>query len=825
MLLHDLLDDPELRDHVVEVRGDTDIDLGSIVHDSRQVTPGALFCCIPGAHSDGHDHAPEALRSGAAALLVERMLAVDATQARVDSVRRVLGPLCARFHGHPSRSMKVVGVTGTNGKTSITYLLEAIARANNDRAGVIGTIEARIDGAVVPLQHTTPEATDLQALLARMRAQGVDTVAMEVSSHSLDQHRVDGTRFAAVTFTNLTHEHLDYHLSVEAYFEAKAMLFDPRFSARAAINIDDPHGVALCERARARGLQVRTYAIDDSSADVCARDLLLRRDETLFDLVDVRGEHHGVVHSPLIGRFNVANALAAAATALEVGFSFEAVLAGLSAPVRVPGRFERVATIRDAVVVVDYAHTPDALTSVLDAARTLVDGGRLIVVFGCGGDRDRTKRPLMGEVATRLADAAILTSDNPRSEAPGAIAADVLAGVPGRPKRPGRRARPARRDPGGRARRGSGRRRRDRGKGPRDRADRRRCDHAVRRPHRRRRRAGVVLVTRLTARDIAARTGGARRRRRVRAGHRRSAFDSRTLGAGACFVALRGDRDGHDFVAAAFDAGASVALVERGYTGPPELGPGRALVRVDDTLRALQNLARTMRRDRADLHVVAVAGSSGKTSTKDLLAAALASRGCHANAESFNNEFGLPITLCNTPESARVVVAEMGERFAGDLEALCDIARPDTGVVTNVGPRPRRAPRWSRRCRRRPCGARRRAPRGRDRGAERRRPRDPAPRRGRARRSRHRRRVRRRRLPGHRGLARRPAPAVVRARRPTLPCAPARPPPRVERRDGDRGRQRRVLVAARRARDRARDRAARPRSHGAARERPRASRW
>ena len=449
MLLHDLLDDLEVRDYLLEVRGETDLelgspdhdigspgpDIGSVVHDSRDVAPGALFCCIRGARSDGHDHAPSALAAGAVALLVERILEVDAPQARVDSVRRVLGPLCARFHGHPSRGVRVLGVTGTNGKTSTTYLLEAIARARGDRTGVIGTVEARIDDTVVPLRHTTPEATDLQALLARMREHAVDTVAMEVSSHALDQHRVDGTSFACVTFTNLTHDHLDYHATVEAYFEAKASLFDPRFSTRAAVNVDDRYGVELRDRARAAGLQVRTYSIDDPTADVYARDVVLRRDETQFELVDTRDGRSGMVHSPLVGRFNVANALAAAATALEVGFSFEAVQAGLGAPVRVPGRFERVETGRDLAVLVDYAHTPDALAAVLGAARALVDGGKLIVVFGCGGDRDRAKRPLMGELATRLADTAILTSDNPRSEDPEAIARDVLRGVPaGGPK-------------------------------------------------------------------------------------------------------------------------------------------------------------------------------------------------------------------------------------------------------------------------------------------------------------------------------------------------------------------------------------------------------
>jgi UDP-N-acetylmuramoyl-L-alanyl-D-glutamate--2,6-diaminopimelate ligase len=431
VLLHDLLDDLELRAHLLEVRGETGVDLGSIVHDSREATPGALFCCIHGERTDGHDHAAAAVDAGAVALLVERVLALPVPQVRVDSVRRVLGPLCDRFHGHPSRAMRVLGVTGTNGKTSTTYLLEAIARANGDRPGVIGTVEARIDGTVVPLLHTTPEATELQALLARMRAEAVETVAMEVSSHALDQHRVDGTHFAAVTFTNLSHDHLDYHSTVEAYFEAKARLFDPRFSARAAINIDDPHGVVLRDRARELGMQVCTFSIENTEADVFARDLLLRRDGTTFDLVDTRTDHHGVVRSVLAGRFNVANALAAAATALLVGSSFEAVLAGLAAQVRVPGRFERVDTGRDFAVLVDYAHTPDALESVLGAARALVDGGKLVVVFGCGGDRDRAKRPVMGEVATRLADVAILTSDNPRSEDPEAIARDVLGGVVG----------------------------------------------------------------------------------------------------------------------------------------------------------------------------------------------------------------------------------------------------------------------------------------------------------------------------------------------------------------------------------------------------------
>jgi UDP-N-acetylmuramoyl-L-alanyl-D-glutamate--2,6-diaminopimelate ligase len=435
VLLHDLLDDVEVREHLREVRGETEIDLRSVVHDSRDVAPGALFCCIPGALDDGHDYAPAAIAAGAVALLVERLLEPDTPQARVDSVRGAIGPLCSAFHGRPSAALRVLGVTGTNGKTSTTYLIEAIARANGERTGVIGTVEARIEDEVIPLRHTTPEATDLQSLLARMRDQAVTTVAIEVSSHALDQHRVDGTRFAAATFTNLTHEHLDYHGTVEAYFEAKALLFDPRFSAVAVVNVDDAHGARLRDRARERGLDVFTFSVDDANADVYARDVVLQRDASAFELVDARNGRRGEVRTPLVGRFNVSNALAAATTAIAVGVPFDAVIAGLGAPVRVPGRFEQVPTGRDFAVLVDYAHTPDALETVLTTARALVDGGRLIVVFGCGGDRDRAKRPVMGEVATRLADIAILTNDNPRSEDPKAIAREVLSGVPaGRPQ-------------------------------------------------------------------------------------------------------------------------------------------------------------------------------------------------------------------------------------------------------------------------------------------------------------------------------------------------------------------------------------------------------
>ena len=310
-------------------------------------------------------------------------------------------------------------------------MLEAIARAAGIRPGVIGTIGSRIDGLALPGERTTPEATELQALLARMVGAGVGLAAIEVSSHALVMHRVDGTRFAAACFTNLSHDHLDFHAGLDEYFEAKALLFDPARTDSAATNLDDPHGAEIARRAEAAGLAVLGFGLDTPGAAVRAEGLDAGPAGNTFRLVSPYGS--APVHSPLVGRFNASNALAAAATALAAGLGVEAVAAGLSAPVVVPGRMERIEAGQPFGVLVDYAHTPDGLEQVLRAVRPLVgpaDGGRLVVVFGCGGDRDRAKRPAMGQAAAGLADVIVVTSDNPRSEDPGAIIEEVVAGVP-----------------------------------------------------------------------------------------------------------------------------------------------------------------------------------------------------------------------------------------------------------------------------------------------------------------------------------------------------------------------------------------------------------
>lgn len=428
-----------------ELSGDPSVEVTDLTHDSRRVTPGACFACIPGALADGHDFAADAVAAGAVALLTERPLGLAAmpgiAEACVPSVRAALGPLAARLHGDPSTAVRCLGVTGTNGKTTTTYLLEAITVAAGERAAVIGTVGARLGDESVRIAggasaHTTPEADDLQALLAHLRDAGAGVVAMEVSSHAIDQHRVDGTRFAAVCFTNLTHEHLDYHGTLDAYFDAKAALFDTRFAPAAAINVDDDHGRALVARLQQHedAPVVITYGTA-ADARVRATDVVLGARGNSFVLVDTRTGASAAIASPLVGAFNVSNALAAAATALAAGFTLDAVTAGLGAPLTVPGRMERIDAGQAFTVLVDYAHTPDALGRALDAARDIAGraahggGGRVVVVFGCGGDRDAAKRPLMGEAAGRGADLVFVTSDNPRSEAPQAIAAAALAGV------------------------------------------------------------------------------------------------------------------------------------------------------------------------------------------------------------------------------------------------------------------------------------------------------------------------------------------------------------------------------------------------------------
>jgi UDP-N-acetylmuramoyl-L-alanyl-D-glutamate--2,6-diaminopimelate ligase len=384
--------------------GDTQVT--SVVHDSRQVTPGALFCCVPGSQVDGHDLAPEAARAGATALLVERTIDSPLPQLIARSVRDAMGPIADAFWGHPSEALTVVGVTGTSGKTTTTHLLDSIFRAHGWSSSVLGTLTG---------PRTTPEAPELQAHLASERDAGRRAIAMEVSSHALAMGRVAATRFAVAVFTNLSHDHLDFHRDLEDYFEAKAQLFTARYSDAAVVNLDDPRGVEL---ARRETVPTTGYSLAD------AAELVVGATACTFRW---RGED---VALPLGGRFNVSNALAAATAAAGLGISASTIAAGLAQSPPVPGRFEPVDEGQPFAVLVDYAHKPGALDGALTAARDAAAGGRVIVVVGAGGDRDASKRPEMGEVAARLADRVILTSDNPRHEDPIAIIDAIRAGMP-----------------------------------------------------------------------------------------------------------------------------------------------------------------------------------------------------------------------------------------------------------------------------------------------------------------------------------------------------------------------------------------------------------
>ena len=406
---------------VAEVHGNGTTQISAITHDSRAVGSGSLFACLRGERVDGHDFAAAAMLAGAAALLVDHRLEAAAVggiaQLIVDDTRLRLGPIAASLMGDPSGQMITVGITGTNGKTTTSLMLEAIFMAHGQRVGVVGTLNG---------PRTTPEAPELQQRLAEFVADGCSAAVLEVSSHALTLHRVDGTHFDAVVFTNFGHDHLDLHGTPEDYFRAKASLFDVCFAPLAVINIDDAHGRLLADVIagnKAPSMRVVTY----SAAELV--DVAVTATSLSYEWSGRR------IHVGIGGAFNVANSLAAVVTATELGVPLDDIVSGLARLGVIPGRFETVAwpTGIDGgcSVIVDYAHTPDGLTEVIAAARSVVDeSASVIVVFGCGGDRDHGKRAEMGAAAAAGADRVIITSDNPRSEQPMQIIDDVVAGVP-----------------------------------------------------------------------------------------------------------------------------------------------------------------------------------------------------------------------------------------------------------------------------------------------------------------------------------------------------------------------------------------------------------
>lgn len=389
----------------IEVHGDASAVVSEIAYDSQGVVPGALFCCIEGAQYDGHDFAAEAVNGGAAALLVSRKLAIDVPQIEVADTRSAMAKLSAAFYGYPSESLQVIGITGTNGKTTTAHLMAAILHQHGLATEVFGTLSGT---------RTTPESPDLQRMLAEQVSAGKRAVVMEVSSHALAQHRVAGTRFRASVFTNLSREHLDYHENTEKYFAAKASLFVKQLTDVAIINRDDVHGRLLLDT-----ISIEAESFGESEISGLA-----------FDAASHSYQWRGqTIKVAIGGRFNFMNSLAAATAAAKLGVAPYDIAKGLAAAAPVAGRFEAVSVGQKFAVIVDYAHTPDALQNVIASARAVAKGGRVIVVFGCGGDRDHDKRPEMGRIAASSADVVVVTSDNPRSEDQQEITAQICSGI------------------------------------------------------------------------------------------------------------------------------------------------------------------------------------------------------------------------------------------------------------------------------------------------------------------------------------------------------------------------------------------------------------
>jgi len=417
---------------VTDIRPDWDrIPLSGLAHDSRRIRPGDLYAALPGSNTHGAGYGRSALAAGAVAILTDpegsRILQPHDPRVPVLVVpkpREVLGPLAAWLYDYPGQALLLLGVTGTAGKTTTSYLLESGLRAAGHRTGLIGTVQTRIGDQTVTSAFTTPEAPDLQALFALMRERGTTAVAMEVSSHALAYGRVAGTTFDVALFTNLSQEHLDFHGSMAAYFAAKTALFTPEYADRGVVNVDDRYGRRLAEIATVP--LVTFSASGDPGADWRAGRIRLGQEGAAFELTGPAGAAEVAIRLP--GQFNVENALGATATLVAADVPLDAAVAGMAAVTGTPGRMERVDAGQDFLAIVDYAHKPGSLEAVLGAVRE-VTKGRIIVVVGCGGDRDRGKRPLMGRIAAEAADVAVLTNDNPRSEEPLSIIAAMRTGA------------------------------------------------------------------------------------------------------------------------------------------------------------------------------------------------------------------------------------------------------------------------------------------------------------------------------------------------------------------------------------------------------------
>lgn len=729
------------------------IEVSAITFDSRRVRPGALFVALRGASVDGHRFVHAADDAGAGAILVDRARAnefenkLNCPLLVASDTRQALGPLSAAFFGHPADHLCVVGVTGTNGKTTITWILDALFSAdtsNNDAersqkepvSGLLGTIEYRWGDHREAAKNTTPESLVIQRVLAEMRRDGVQRVAMEVSSHGLATHRLGGAHFDAAIFSNFTQDHLDFHGDMDAYRDAKGRLFSELLPASkragkdpvAIINIDDPAGEWFAQQARDARVETITFG-QSVDADWRATRIVQTLEGTRFLLCAPDGSFP--IESHLMGDFNVSNMLAAIVGARRAGVAQSQIQATLAALESVPGRMQRVeataAESRDAqpAVFVDYAHTPDALMRALETLRPLTDG-RVIVVFGCGGDRDRQKRAPMGKVAVEGADIALVTTDNPRSESPEAIIGEILTGADAALAS---RNRPAHRiDIGAISEAKSGvwvESRRARAiaeaiaaAGPQDVVliagkghENYQEQNGERVPFDDVELARAALDAKMSAKidrnDSTQRIGSWSLAKIANAIGGRLHFDAvedtdaidligslrptgvssdtRTIASGELFVALRGDNfDAHDFLARADKGGAVAIMVDR----VDDLDTQLPLIVVDDTLAGLSRLGHAIWREARDagLRTINVTGSNGKTTVKEMLALLWGARAeVFATPGNLNNHIGVPLVLCAIPHNCERLIVEMGANGPNEISQLLALAPGSQRIITSIG--------------------------------------------------------------------------------------------------------------------------------------------
>ena len=688
--------------------------------DSRKVEVGSLFVAIAGAKSDGHQFLDAAAKNGAVCLVVENLPAVlpeKCTVLKVADTHKALGQLASALYGHPADNLRMIAITGTNGKTTVSWMIEQMLQQNDCQVGVIGTINYRYskkDGSqiIVPAPLTTPDPLVLQKLLREMVDQGVSHVIMETSSHALEQKRIQGVLFDVGIFTNLSRDHLDYHGSMEQYFAAKKILFTDflKDSGNAVIvttsgGQEDNWGQRLVQEWTAYdGGSHRTITCGlDEKNDVTVRDLEL--DINGFTCLLMSGEEQQSLQTSLTGKYNVLNLLAAAGAGKALGLSLAQVAGGLSGIALVPGRLERVSLPglpenKQPAVFVDYAHTPDALQNVLQTLKELAPA-RLICVFGCGGDRDTGKRPLMGKVAGELADVVIATSDNPRSENPETILDAVIHGLEQTSCKEVDEQKLAEHQTKIFTRIANRKQAIEcgvsiattddilviAGKGHEDyqliREQKKYFDDRI---------CALNALLAWNEKHLLAATGGKVICRGTRKVSGKVSTDTRTIAEGDIFVALCGENfDGHDYVQAAVKSGAAAVIVHK---SPARQVNNALVIKVQDTLQALGDLAGYRRRLlRGRVQVLALTGSSGKTTVKEMLAAICRE---HLGQESgkpdpllktagnFNNLVGLPLSLLPVNGSHKMAILEMGMNRPGEIERLCAIAAPDIGCIINV---------------------------------------------------------------------------------------------------------------------------------------------